>query len=390
MAPKNPGKRARNTSPASSADELADQLADQRRKVRELKRLREQEQELLEGGETVIEADAPTVPGSNKIEEILSKLQGDGTFEVFRLTGGGQSKLGTYDLVAWPEAQEALVRQHGGGEYLTVFRHADGSYAGRVTRTYDPSSYKGTPQAQNGSADAAAFLKILQDANAEHSRQMEAMRLEMSKLQSDQTKMILEMVKSQSASPFKNVQEIAMLGKLFKGDNDEIDRLLKLRDLMEDLKGEPEPAAVHTDNPIVALISQFTGALARAQVSPRPASLPNPSPEPTRPTPAPTQGKISAPVPELKSEPATVPADPLDLTVYIPQFTAAIQAGRSPIEAAKDVWETAEKGGYTAGIEMIAEDGRWGALEADPFLKQHGKWLLDFRESLKGFSHVPD
>jgi hypothetical protein len=393
MAPKNPGKANRKNSPAVAArlkaEELAESVAAQRRSLKELRELRAQEQAIFEDDTQAPEPQA--VPGAEKIADIISKLQGEGTFEVFQLANGAQSKLGTYDLVAWPEAQEALVRQHGGGEYLTVFRNADGAYAGRVTRTYDPRSYKGTPAAQTAGMDTAAFLKILQDTNAEHARQMESMRVEMARLQAEQTKLVLEMVKAQSVSPFKNVQEIAMLGKLFKDEGDDLDRLLKLRDFMEDLRGEDAPAAVHTDNPLVALITQITGALARApQTRPAtvpppaaPAALPNPAPQPA----APARAEIAPPIPAPEPAPA---ADPLDMAQYVPQFTAAIKAGRSPVEAAKDVWETAEKGGYTQGVELLADQGNWEILDADPFLKEHKKWLDEFRDKLKSYSHVTD
>ncbi|MDE2040576.1 MAG: hypothetical protein KGO96_13675 [Elusimicrobia bacterium] len=325
----------------------------------------------------------PDYPGTSKVEEIVKALSETGTVDIYRLDAGKKIKMGTYDfssVAEWESAIEAVLKVKGGGDYLCIFREADGRQVGQVQRTFDRDMYKPEPLAQASASpatpgfDFAKLLELQASRDAEHRRDLEAMRLEMARQSQESMRLMVEMVKGSQASPLKSIQDFALVKKLFSDDKDPIERMLDLRDLMDEFKGQ---ASRENESPIVRAIERFAEGLASkrpAPPAPR-ASLPNPAPSP-----APAK-KSDAPV-------SPAPVERPSLGAYAEMFKAAIEGGHAPEVAAVAVYErtAADK-----RPELQAHlNGDWDALAAsDAYLSEHKAWLVAFRSKLAALFSMP-
>lgn len=381
-----------------SADTLEDDTARikraisaKRRALKELQELADQEAELLGAATPASSVEAPEegLPGSEKIESILANLTGEGSFDIIKLGAGGvEDNLGSYDVSAWPEGFNLTLKEHGSGNYLLRFRNKQGKHAGRVMRTYrlpgSPTSAS-APAPASGSGDMMAFVKMMQDAADRHERSLTEMRLEMSRQQMESSKNLIELMKAQSSGGlFKNAQDLAVVAKLFKDDNkgSELERLLDLRELLEDFKGSAREEVTADANPLLAMLAPLVAAFIPKPAARRPAPAAAPAPVTLAPpavAPAPAR---ATPAPIPASAPSA-DASPMSLAEFVPSFKAAIEAGVMPEDAADFAWKASLEKKNESSLRQLLEQGDWSALGVDPYLLEHSAWLVAFRVHLE-------
>ncbi len=379
---KNKGRKSSDT------DALASDVADLEALVKRRKAAQRALEALdngddLEGGD-----DMAPLPGSELVDQVLAELGGDGGFSVTKLDGGEVLDCGTFDLPLWPDAMRGVIEKNGGGSYVLIFRGPDGKIAKRIKRTY-PGGKPAQAAAQTPSGDLGSFMKIMSDERIAHEKSMSEMRLEMARQSSESMKMVLAMVTAQNKPMVNNAAELATIAKLFgageKKGNDLSD-LVALKDLLDDLRGDPEDAGVkiQTDSPLVALLAPILQALGKGlNAAPKPAPR-APSPVIEAPKPAP-----AAAVPPLTpTPPAAEPSSPSaaeasGLLQHAAMLKTAIEAGVTPDFAAARAWEDALSKGLTGELEALIEKGDWTGLKAHADLSSYGEWLDAFRVALR-------
>jgi hypothetical protein len=237
------------------------------------------------------------------------------------------------------------------------------------------------------------------------------------------------MMAAQSANgPFKDIQSLAAIVKLVKGD--EKDPLEGLRDLLEVkdlLEGDkPEPSGT-LDRLLSALLPAAAGALARGAGPRTPKAPPAPLPvyptgkepakalapvppaapgvplpvypvgkEPGKPPVLPPSAVVPSQAPEAvapvaaASEPSasgvtdadeTPPAEDgpmMPLDPYIADLAKMIQAGATPETAAEQFFDFAANKGSTALLKVAVEHGDWAGAKRDPRLAAHAAWIDTF------------
>lgn len=336
------------------------------------------------------------IPGQGKVAELVDQLGACGSCDISRVENGRVVQVGSYDVTSlkdWKDAMDSVLRQKGGGDYLTVFRDGAGHQIGRIKRTYDPQIYK--PEGQSAVAAASAtsadammmrFMEIQQAADARHREEMAAMRAELARIQAESQKTLIEVFKSQNQGFLKNAQELAVLKNLFAPASNPLDQVLDLRELLDELRGdvreESAPAWEKLINGVIAGLAKA----APAQEAPRRAHT-----SPAQPAP-----KLSAPNPGVPPSPAIPPAKepaasgssdaPLStkpsLEQYRDNFKTAIQAGHGPERVAELVRSQATTPAEIESLSIMLADGDWDGLLADEFLSQHKSWFETFRKNL--------
>lgn len=338
-------------------ERLKKAVAEKRKLLKEMERLEVEEGQLLEDGE--IPQDAEVVPGSGRIEKILGELQGEGTFDVYRLdVSGKQVKLATYDVGLYPAALEKLVAAKGGGDYILTFRNPDGSYAGQVTRTFDGASY--TPAAGGMSDTSLKFMEMMQASEARHQASLEALRMENQRMMLEQQKMMLEMVKAQGSSAEASLEKLAKLKGLFSEERpDMISQFLQFKDLMDEMRGE---VGEEKESPIVKIVSKISEALA--------SKLPVPAASP------------SNMIPQRQDAP-----EPSFLEPYAGAIEQAIRSGASPIKSAETTIEHLKSNDLIAEVladlPRLSDAGEWRKLmSSHPFIGANASWVDQFSRRL--------
>lgn len=390
----------KKAAPAVDRDALTDEVAElealvKRRKAAE-KALRALDQD--EDGDQ--EDEAQPLPGSELINQVLSELDGDGSFDVTKFKDGRSLSMGKYDLTLWPKAMEELVKVQGGGDYLVIFRRSDGTIAKRIERTY-PASLFPAPAAPAPSqgTDMLAMLKIMEDRAARQEAANESLRLEAMKSQQGMMTAMMQMMGAQNKPLINNASELATIAKLFsdgKKGNDLSD-LVALKDLLDDLRGEPESSGVNieTDNPMVALIAPILNALGKGlAAAPKVETVRKAAPpaqvahETTAPVTGPTpkaEAVPPSPSPTVVSSPATEAAalPPEGIMAHVSTLKTAIEAGVTPTMAAEQAWIDAKGRDQVPVLEALVEQGDWTGLKAHVDLVAHVEWLDKFREELR-------
>lgn len=378
----------------AEADALERAVARKKRAMRALAKLGEGERGGAgEGSPLEPEAD---LPGADKVQAIVTELNGEGSFEVIKVTSSGQEQLARYDLAAWPEAVQLLVKEHGGGNYLVVVRNGAGQIAGRVLRTYSKTSYgEGkAPAALGGGSSEAVFVRFMemqQAADARHQQQLETMRLELAKVSAEANRNLLEVLKTQQGGGiFKSAQDVAAIASLFKSDKgSRIDELLDLKELLEDLRGD---APRRDDASLLGVIANALSALVPKPTRELRAGAPTPAPLPEhRPAalPAATKTPPAAPAaPEVQAaEPKPAPPS---IAPYIANLRASISDGYTAKDIADTVWKAAKDVDINReALTAMVREGDWAPAYADEFLAQHKAWLDDFRTALEGLISAP-
>lgn len=361
--------------------------ADRLEKANARRRAALEEAALLDAENAGDEGGAVSLPGAGKAQEIVNDLKGQGSFEVYKLDGGKQSKLATHDIDAWPEAMESLVKRVGPGDYLTIFRDGSGKQVGRITRTFD-AVFCGTPAALPAPAapDMTKFMELLLVMQEKAEARIEAMRAESSRQQQESLKMVIEMVKASQSSPLKTMQDLAAAKNLFKDNDDPIQKMLDMRDLLEEFKGSAER---EDESPWLSVLNKFAQGFMsrqgprRAHTPPAPAPAPSSaaptSPALNNPTPSASGGSLGGPLStEAKAQ---APEKKIDLSEYVDSLALAIAAGADAEETADKVFSECEsKPAEFEVLRVQALNGDWEALYKNP--KLNSDWVFAFHRAL--------
>lgn len=377
-------KRTQKADPAALADEVAEleALVKRRKKA-------EAALEALENGEPD-DDDAPAqLPGAELIDQVMGDLGGEGSFSIVKLEGGKTMDMGTHDLTLWPDAMEELVKVQGGGNYVLIFRRPDGTIAKRIKRTYPASLYPSPAApvaASSGSGDMIAMIKIMEDRAARQELANENLRLEAMKSQQSMMTAMIAMMTAQNKPMVNNVGEIATIAKLFQSEKKgtDLSDLVALKDLLDDLRGDPEEAGVHvqTDNPWVAMLAPILGALGKNLNAMKTAPKSAVQPAAASPAPAIAQAPQVTPSPAPTAVPSPAAEGP-GLMEYAQALKTAIDAGATPDLAAEKAWEDARERHQVVKMLDLIENGDWAALEATPALVPHAAWIASFRSELR-------
>lgn len=392
--------------PIAEAEEKAARLeaAVERQKKAQAKLDALAQQEIDENAEA---ENGEQLPGGSLIEKVLAELDGEGSFTITRINDEGRSvNIGQYDLESWPAAMEAAVKSKGGGTYTTTFRDSSGMIVRKITRAFDPISAPAT--VASSSSDLVAVLttmmKAAEDRAARAEQAQENARIEMARLQSENTKAMIEMFKSQnSGGPLKSAQDIVAIASLFKQPaKDPVEDLLNLKELMDGLKEDrPEPSGT-MDKVLTALASTLLPAAAGVMAARR-KHTPPPPPKP-RPVTSSDPDPLAAPtddakrlgaqgdVPVAAPAVAVVPSSAetlspegqkvIPLGAFIENVVNAIKEGVTPDIAAEAVFDSCAEKGQDVLLKAAVDHGDWDSLKSDPRLSAHGEWVASFRSYL--------
>lgn len=336
--------------------------------------------ELAEGVDT---ADDSRLPGSEKADKIVSELSGSGSFEIYRDENGKNVRVGSYDLESWPEAMETCVRNKGGGDYLVVFRRANGAQAGRISRTYDKSSYPGVSGAKAAPAGGEdlflKFLEVQDRRESSYRAELSSMRAELAKSQADATRTMIEALRASSKPLLSSVQDIVAISGLFNKKSDPIEEYLKLRDVIDELKETDSPSV--SESPLAAVLDRIAKTVLPLLVK-APLVAPVAEPAPERRTAAlPDAPPVEAARPQPK---------PLNIEPFLNGIVTAIEGGTTPEDSADTVYiSTSGSAENREAIVTLLNSGDWAPAYSHAFLSQHKDWLDKFREVLKAKFSAP-
>lgn len=143
-----------------------------------------------------------------KIAACLEEAADMGTFSVFKMEGGQESKIGLFPIGDWPSRMESLAHSCNGGTFKIIFRRANGTNAGQITQTFDPKFY-GKPQNGNGDGglQSEGLMKILFQTMSDSKKEMvELMKTVLTN-------------QNGNSGMFKTAQDLAVIAQLFKKDS---------------------------------------------------------------------------------------------------------------------------------------------------------------------------
>lgn len=270
-----------------------------------------------------------TVAISDQLADVLSGLQEDGKFWVFRIDEQGRSyQVGAYPVADWPVRMEEIAHQAGGGTFKIQFKTSDGKFVKQTTQTFDPKFY-GKKESDGARADGGIMQAVV-EMQRQNTATMEASRRDM--LAMMQT-MITAMSGKQN-SFLSSAQDIAVIGELFKGNKSEGGAIEALKTGIElgMRMGEGKEPPSTLDKVLESIAAPAAGLLERlsaprpaAPAAPvRPAALPRPVTEPP--------ATAAPPVP-------AVPVDPVKehpfYRTYVPKILDAAKKGEDPKEWAE-------------------------------------------------------
>lgn len=398
----------------TAAEIEAEAIALERANRRKKKAL--EESQVLDDDGELAEAEGAPLPGASKAAQIIADLKGEGSFEVYQLAGGKQSKLATYDIVAWPEAMESLVKSVGPGDYLVLFRDNEGHQVGRTTRTFNEVFCGVKPVAAAATAPVnndglfSKFLELQSAERMQHAKEMAEMRLELQRIQSENTKALLDVFRSNNQGFLKNAQELAAFKQLFTTkEENPVRQMLELKDLLEDFRGEVKetsspvwekllngiasgllqngPRKAHTPHAPPPKLS--SPPVPKTPLTPAPALAPSSPQEATSISPSEVPGSSEVPA-QNGGAPASAVERP-SLLVFEPMLAEAVNAGKSADAFALEVDDQTDSEQKRSALLYLAREGDWDSLKAQPSLAASRSWLDDFRDALIDFlSEVPE
>lgn len=414
--PKQSKKQADVLDPLDEAEDrtarLEAVLAREKKARRELGRLTVQAE--AEDGAAEGEAE---MPGAAVIEKVMRDLNGEGSFSVYKEPEGGGNgvKIATYDLCAdWESKVDRIVKAKGAGEYSITFRDNNGVIKKSVTRTFDPIVTPGAASmpAVGQSTDVLTLVASMHKANEDRSARLEAAlensRIEMARVQSENTKAMFELVKAQNSGGFfKEIMPlvpvlspvIAQILKALKPEEkDPLGQIADVLDVMEALKEknvEPSGTWDRIGSVIASAIAPATaaamggmlGARARGERKPAPGPLPT-GIETVTPA-VPVMPSSAVPVKEPAS--SVIPSAEVQtseghkvipLGGFIDNCLTAINGGVSAENAAEAIFNDCEKKNQGEMLDLMVEHGDWDSLLTDPRLANHLEWVNLLRSRL--------
>jgi hypothetical protein len=366
------------------------------------------------------EVEAEGLPGANLIKKIISDLNGEGSFWVYKHEDGRTIQVASYDLTEdWEVLMTEIIKAKGGGNYTIKFRDNNGQVIKSVTRTYDPISP--APAAAGGSSNLetlmAAMLKASDERAARAEAAAEVARVEAGRRQDAYNASMLEFIKAQKSGSF--VETIgpliplltplipALLKLLKPEEKDPLEGIANVLDIIDALKeksAEPASFMETIGTAIGGALAPAAAALAaagtknRAPRVERRESPPAPS-SPNAPTAippaaaAPAPGKVidttAQPAAAVKPAPAAgagkeepVSEPKIPLAGYIPQLLAEIESGKTAEDAARDLFREFVEAGQDNILALYVDNGDWDSVRNDPRLTASVRWVDVFYTKL--------
>jgi hypothetical protein len=339
-------------------------------------------------------------PEPSKMDRILSQLQNEGKFEVFRQIGGASSKVGIFSISEWPDRLETIAAQYGGGTFKVIFKDARGVIRGQDTQTFDPEAYankggaKSTPSASGDGSVVERLMERMEAREERHAREMAELRMEMVKQQNQ----LIQTLASREPAPQSNLLDtIKLVKEMMPPPPDPMEGLTRTLEIMAQFKEKAEE--VEPKSPLVVaieegmkMLSPLLAVVAQKVATPsKPARVGLetrvPAPLVTAPTPAlpPAGGAaLTAPPatqPSLLNPPVPEVVIPEAVTAYAPRLLLAAQSGSKPstignfvvdslpVDDQEIVDEFDEMLAHPQIVELF--------IAAEPQLARYRPWLTD-------------
>lgn len=399
---------------------IAEAAAKRKAALEQLAECQQIEAELGIGGsaeEETVEI-APEAVAPSKLDLVISEIEDDGTFEIYRKTGGVEAKLGRWPMSEYPEEVERTAHRVGGGDLKVVFKRSNGTIAATKLHTFDPEAYKRTDQpaqAQGGAAsDFAKMLEVIQTKEERMREREMQMQERMLQMQKDM------ITATQAANPFKSIADIKALMSMMEGDKKgPLDQIKDVLEIVSTLKSDgaqvmeevsPMQAALNKAFDLLKPLAEGWAKKVLLAQPTRPASAPpKPTPpvalppasnapaEAARPSvPAEPESPNTLSLEDLKAkDPAITDGERAMLANYGQQLLGICTAGMPADTAAFEASKSLEESNIVA-IKSLVDDPYITAklLAVTPALAQHQKWIatfiLEMQEYVKDFLEVPE
>jgi hypothetical protein len=362
-------------------------------------------------------SDLEPMPGGesplSNFEAALAELNGHGRFEVFKLSKSGKRvKVGAWSLDEYPEQMDRIAEQQGGGTFRIFLRNERGEYVVSTTEEYDTTAYApetpaNAPAAASGILDRV--LERMDNATADHRREMEALRAENQKM------LLMMMDKLSQPRQETNFLDAVKLVKELSGEaRSPMDSFREVLELAQSVKeetglSEPEHPMVAAIDKVMKVASPLLSAWATKLAHPTetsrrdatakalPASTgaapvvradsPAPAPAPVivpavSPAVAALNAELDAPVaaavviPTPAPASATIAIDDPRLKQYAMSLLAQATAGADANNIGDAIISMTHDDDLDELYKMVSDKGFVGLLmAAEPALAKHEAWL---------------
>lgn len=399
----------RKKTATETAEDINTQAEELERATARLKKAQRARAKLEETDPDAIE-EVEALPGSDVIGKIMQELDGEGSFNIYKMTDGQSVSIGSYGLVEnWEDIVRDVIRQKGGGLYKFQFRSPEGVIVKTISRTYDPITAPTavTPAPGLGGdvqALVAAMIKTADDRSARAEQAAENLRMELAKQQAANQATLLEFIKGSQGGFLKEVAPhipsiIALLKLFFENKRDPLDDIANTLEIIDGLKEKAvEPAGVwdKLGATLASAIAPATaaalgGALGARRAKPAASADPKASlPAAASPTPAapkkviPTTA-VTADAPKVEAAPAkTAGATEMKfpLIEYVDYILKAIAAGMTPGAFAQELYKSFEAKGQESILITLVDSGDWPGLMADQRVAAHAQWIQEVHDKL--------
>ena len=341
-----------------------------------------QEREIQDA--TNVDIDGPGDEGrgteivSEQFADVISSLEEDGKFWVYRIDEKGRSsQCGTWPVADWPARMEEIAHEAGGGTFKVQFKRANGQQVRQTTVTFDPKFYG--KKEEGKSADAGLF-NVLAEMQKNTAAVLESGRRDMM----DMMKTIVTVMGNKSGP---NYSEIAALGEIFadKGDkSSSSDVLLKGIELgMKMADGREPPSGL--DRLIETMGAPAAQILSRLVAAPQVVKRPAPvaSPKPLAEI-APPVAAVPAPPPEGDNVPTEDPirSNPFYIA-FVPKVMAAMKAGDDPKEWAEGICDMIPALYHPELLKIVEKPDLVEFLGSyEPEARNHAVWITKVRDEI--------
>jgi hypothetical protein len=192
-----------------------------------------QEQDMPSGAPQILEAPpAATVSEVKTVEEVVAQLTAEegGRFEVYRVVGGLDRKVGSYPIGDYPSKLDLIAAELNATELRVKFRCPNtGQVLKQTTHYFEPKAQGATDTVANGGngADMARILEAMERRDAQYRQDMREMQERMFNLQ-------LKMVENagQNNGFIKSAQDMKALMEVM-GESKKPSTMESLRDFIE-------------------------------------------------------------------------------------------------------------------------------------------------------------
>lgn len=302
---------------------------------------------------------------SDRLAEVISQIQDDGKFQVFRIINGREQRVGNYSISDFPARLEEIAYECGGGTFKVVFRNGAGQYVQQDTQTFDPLFYKRKDDAPAVDHMSAGLPSILLEMQRQNAEMLNAMRRES-----------MELMKTLLTNRSNPLQEVAALLPLMKSSTSEgalMEVLLKGLALGKEISSGESSSML--DKVLETVGRPFAETIAK--VASNPAILKGQTPRPgvvrpgATPKPLPGSDVPAAPDPSIAKAKSH-----LFYRLYVPQILSAASKN-APVEAwAEKIADTVPESYHPFLIDIVEKPDLLDFISAyEPDAKTFGDWF---------------